>query len=114
MIKLKPYSASILALGGFLLIAMGVYFIFLRPPILSEDYRYIGTTSSIVQENLPQLAVWLQKVFWVMGGYIFTTGLLTIFIALTSFRARTYGAFSIALISGITSITCSIIWFSVR
>jgi len=112
MIKLKPYSASILALGGFLLIAMGVYFIFLRPPILSEDYRYIGTTSSIVQENLPQLAVWLQKVFWVMGGYIFTTGLLTIFIALTSFRARTYGAFSIALISGITSIaTMAVITF---
>ena len=39
-----------------------------------------------------------------MGGYIFTTGLLTIYIALTSFRKRTYGAFSIVAVSGISSI----------
>jgi hypothetical protein len=102
--NLKPYSVSILALGGFLLVAMGVYFVFLRPPLLPEDYKYIRTTSSAVKENFPLLTAWLQKVFWVMGSYIFTTGLLTIFIALTSFRTRTKGAFSINLISGITSI----------
>ena len=67
MEKLNPYSVSILAVGGFLLVAMGIYFIFLRPPLLPEDYKYIGTTSAEIQENIPQLTVWLQKVFWVMG-----------------------------------------------
>ncbi len=104
MIKLKPYSAPILAFGGFLLIAMGIYFLFIRPALLPEDFKYIGSTSSTVKEISPRLTVWLQNVFWVMGSYIFTTGLLTIFIALTSFRTRTHGSFSIIVISGITSI----------
>ena len=104
MVKLKPYSSSFLALGGLLLVAMGIYFVSMRPALLPEDLLYMKTTSSIVQQNIPQLSIWLQKVFWVNGGYIFTTGLLTIFIALTSFRKRTNGAFSIVLISGITSI----------
>jgi hypothetical protein len=104
MLKLKPYSASILTLGGLLLIAMGSYFIFLRPTLLPEDYKYMGITSSGIRKSIPQLPAWLQKVFWVMGGYIITSGVLTAFIALTSFRLRTNGAFSIVLISGISSI----------
>ena len=104
MEKLKPYSSSILAVGGFLLVAMGIYFILLRPALLPEDLVYMKTNSSIVHENFPQLTVWLQKVFWVMGGYIFTTGLLTVFIALTAFRKRLSGAFSIVILTGISSI----------
>ncbi len=104
MVKLKPYSSSILVLGGFLLVAMGIYFVFLRPALLPEDFVYMKITSSIIQENIPQLSVWLLKVFWVMDGYIFTTGLLTIYIALTSFSTRTSGAFSIVAISGISPI----------
>ena len=104
MIKLKPYSASCLTLGGFLLAGMGLYFIFLRPPLLPEDLQYMNTTLSVVQNNIFNLSTWLQKVFWVMGGYIFTTGLLTMYVAQTSFRTRTRGAFIIVAIAGITSI----------
>ena len=104
MEKLKPYSSSILAVGGFLLVAMGIYFVLLRPALLPEDLVYMKTNSSIVHKNFPQLTVWLQKVFWVMGGYIFTTGLLTVFIALTAFRKRLSGAFSIVILTGISSI----------
>ena len=86
MIKLKPYSASCLTLGGLLLTGMGLYFIFLRPPLLPEDLQYMNTTLSVIQNNTPDLSAWLQKVFWVMGGYIFTTGLLTMYVAQTSFR----------------------------
>ncbi len=39
-----------------------------------------------------------------MGGYMFTTGLLTIYVALSSFRARTRGAFGVIAIAGLTSI----------
>ncbi len=104
MINLKPYSSSLLAFGGLLLVAMGIYFVFIRPALLPEDLLYMKTTSSIIQENIPQLSGWLQKIFWVMGSYIFTTGLLTIFIARTSFRSRNHGAFSVVAISGISSI----------
>ena len=104
MIKLKPYSASFLTLGGFLLAGMGLYFIFLRPPLLPEDPRYIGSSLAEIQNNLPGLSVWLQKVFWVMGSYIFTTGLLTMYVAQTSFRTKTLGAFTMVSIAGITSI----------
>ena len=105
MIKLKPYSASFLTLGGFLLAAMGIYFVFLRPPLLPEDSKYIGLSLSAIENNIPGLSVWLQKVFWVMGAYIFTTGLLTIHVAQTSFRTRTPGAFIMVSIAGITSIS---------
>ncbi len=93
-----------LALGGLLIVAMGIYFVLLRPSLLPEDIRYIGSTLQNTKENIPGLLNWLQKVFWVLGGYIFTTGLLIIFIAITSFRKRLRGAFSIVAITGISSI----------
>ena len=104
MIKLKPYSASCLTLGGLLLAGMGLYFIFLRPPLLPEDLQYMNTKLSVIQSNIPDLSAWLQKVFWVMGGYIFTTGWLTMYVAQTSFRTRTPGAFTMVSIAGATSI----------
>lgn len=104
MKKLKPYSASFLTLGGFILAVMGIYLIFLRPSLLPEDLKYIGLSLSAIENNIPGLSAWLQKVFWVMGTYIFTTGLLTIYMAQTTFRTRTKGVFIIVLIAGITSI----------
>ena len=84
--------------------AMGTYFVLLRPPLLREDSRYMQSTLANIENNLPGLAVWLQKVFWVMGSYIFTTGLLTVFISFTSFRTRLPGVFIIVALAGISSI----------
>ena len=83
---------------------MGAYFIFLRPPLLPEDLRYIGLSLPAIQNSIPNLLDWMQKVFWVMGGYIFTTGLITVFVAQTAFRLRTEKAFVLVLITGITSV----------
>lgn len=104
MIETKPYSAAMLAFAGLILIAIGIYFVLLRPPLLPEDLRYIKTTLPVIQDSVPDLSDWLQKVFWVMGGYIFTTGLLIVFIALTSFRKRLPGAFTTVALTGISSI----------
>ncbi|RZL05843.1 MAG: hypothetical protein EOO89_25450 [Pedobacter sp.] len=104
MLKNIPYSASVLAFAGLLLSTMGIYFVLLRPPLLQEDLRYMKTTVSTIHKNIPTLSDWLQKVFWVMGGYIFTTGLLTAYVAVTSFRTRMRGAFIIATMAGFTSI----------
>ncbi len=104
MIKLKPHSALFLTLGGFLLAGMGIYFVFLRLPLLPEDSKYIGFSLLAIQNNIPGLSMWLQKVFWVLGCYIFTAGLLTMYVAQTSFRTRTQGAFAIVSIAGLSSI----------
>jgi hypothetical protein len=104
MIELKPYSASFLTFGGLLLAGMGIYFVFFRPSILPEDSKYIGLSLSAIQNNIPGLSIWLQKVFFVLGCYIFTTGMLTMYVAQTSFHTRTKGAVIIVSIAGITSI----------
>ena len=102
--KLRPYSSTLIALAGLLLMLMGIYFMFLRPSLLPEDLRYMNVSLPKIQDQIPDLQTWLKKVFWVMGGYIFTTGLLTIYISYTSFRARLPKAFAIVLISAISSI----------
>ena len=107
--NLKPYSSTFLALGGIFLIGIGLYFIVLRPALLPEDLRYIGTTETSIHNHFPRLANWLSKVFWVMGGYIFTTELLIFYVARTGFTQNNKGAFLLALISGITSLGLMVI-----
>ena len=93
-----------LALGGAVLMLLGVYFIFVRPPLLPEDPRAMGTTLAQVEAAIPGLAGWLRRVFWVMGGFMFTTGLLTFCVALTSFRARVRGVAGVMALAGLASI----------
>ena len=102
--RFRPFYPKVLALGGIILMGIGLYFIFLRPPLLAEDARYMETTLAEIQAVAPGLTRWLQKVFWVMGGYIFTVGLLTIYIAFSSFQERTRVAFPIIAIAGLSSI----------
>ena len=64
-----------LALGGAILMLLGLYFVFVRPPLLPEDPRAMGTTLAQVEAAGPSLAGWLRRVFWVMGGWLFTTSL---------------------------------------
>ena len=100
----KPYSSTILVLCGIILMGLGLYFVFLRPPLLPEDARYMGASLAEIQATAPGLFNWLQKVFWVMGGYIFTTGPLTLYVTFTAFRMRASGAVWIVAAAGLTSI----------
>ena len=102
--RVQPYSATVLALSGTILMTLGLYFMFVRPPLLPEDLRFVGTSLAEVQATLPGLSVWLRRVFWVMGGYIFATGLLTTYVAVTTFRTRARGVGGIVAIAGLTSI----------
>ncbi|GAC1422707.1 MAG: hypothetical protein NVS9B7_19150 [Flavisolibacter sp.] len=63
----------------------------------------MGATFQNVQEKNPGFMHWLQKVFWVMGGFIFATGVLIIFSSITSFRAPIPGAFGIVTLVGKSS-----------
>lgn len=97
-------SSGALTLGGVILIGLGLYFIFIRPALLPEDPRFMGTTLVQIQIGFPGLLLWLPRVFWVMGGYMVSTGLLTCYLARTSFRSRAPGAAWVAALSGLTSI----------
>jgi hypothetical protein len=100
----KPWSATLLALGGVILTALSLYFLFLRPPLRPEDPRFMGTTLSQIMTTTPGLPVWLRRVFWVMGGYMLSAGLLTVYVAMTSFRSRQRGAAVVAGLAGLASI----------
>jgi hypothetical protein len=87
-----------------ILVGIGLYFLFLRPPLLVEDTRYVGATLEELQTVAPGLATWLDRVFWVLGGYIAATGILTAYLAATAFRARARGAALTLTLAGIASI----------
>ena len=79
-------SSLFLAASGILLVGVGSYFLFLRPPLLPEDVRYMSLTPAELQSVGPRLTSWLAQVFRVMGGYIAATGVLALTLAWTSFR----------------------------
>lgn len=100
----RSYASLVLAFGGLILMGLGFYFAFLRPPLLPEDPRFIGASLEEIRATFPGLLLWLRRVFWVMGGFMFTTGLLTLFTALTSFKNRTSGVALVVAAAGLTSI----------
>jgi hypothetical protein len=102
--KLRPYSSTVLALCGSILMGMGLYFVFLRPPLLPEDLRFLGISLSTIWMMAPLLLVWLRRVFWVMGAFLFTCGLLTLYLALTSFRSRARGVAGVIMLAGLISV----------
>ena len=102
-------SSWLLVFCGASLVGIGLYFLLIRPPLLPEDVRYIGASLADLLGAAPGLANWLQKVFWVLGGYITGTGLFTIYVARTSFRTDNTAALPLLALTGLISIG----WMSV-
>ena len=102
----KPWTISsiLLAAAGSTLVMTGLYFILLRPPLLPEDVRFMALPAAQFDAVKPALESWLAHVFQVMGGYVFATGVLTITLAATAFRAHHWAAAAGALIGGTASI----------
>jgi hypothetical protein len=97
-------SSILLLLFGVILTGIGLYFLALRPPLLSEDLRYLGTSQGQIQAAAPHLTAWLTHVFRVLGGYISATGVLTMALAATAYRAHRPGAGITAAAAGAASI----------
>jgi len=102
--KRQKYASLAFGLGGILLIGLGLYFIFLRPALLPEDPRYMGTSLAEIQQILPGLLLWLRRVFWVMGGFMLASGLLTTYIALTAFQQPERSARVLVSLANLVSI----------
>lgn len=102
--KARPISTWMLIVCGVWLVGLGFYFIVLRPPLLPEDLRFMGTTLAQIRTGVPGLESWLQKVFTVMGGFMAGAGVLTVFVAIVAMPPRLKGtAWAIGL-SGALSV----------
>ena len=97
-------SSALLTAAGTAVVGVGLYFIVLRPPLLPEDLRYMALSAAQLDIVRPRLGEWLTRVFVVLGGYAVATGVLTITLAATSFRAHSRGAAIGATIGGADSI----------
>ena len=97
-------SSILLATVGVSLALSGLYFLLLRPPLLPEDIRYMGLPEDQLAAVRPRLELWLSQVFRVMGGYVLATGVLTITLAATAYRAHDRGAYFGAVAGGAASI----------
>lgn len=96
-------SWMLIACGGWL-VALGFYFIFLRPPLLPEDARYMGATLAQIHAAVPTIDVWLKKVFTVMGGFMAGVGVLTLFIAVVAMPSRMKGTSWVVALSGVLTV----------
>lgn len=102
--KAHPVSTWMLVGCGIWLVALGLYFAVLRPPLLPEDPRFIGTTLEQIRADVPGLENWLKRVFTVMGGFMAGAGVLTVFLAITTMRLRLRGTSWAIALSGVLTV----------
>jgi hypothetical protein len=89
---------------GIWLIGLGLYFMFLRPPLLPEDLRYIGTSLGEIQSAKLGLERWLHRVFTVMGGFMTGAGVLTILAAMNASAAREKWTWIVLALAGLFTV----------
>lgn len=108
-------AAWLFGAGGLLLVGIGAFFIFVRPPLLPEDLRFLGRSSGEIEQLLPPLRSWLRRVFVVLGGHALTAGGLTIFVAAIRVREGDSAAVVALALAGATSIgLMTVVNFSIR
>lgn len=100
----RRISVLVFLICGIWLIGLGLYFALLRPALLPEDPRYIGTSLAQIQTVLPGLERWLSHVFVVMGGFMAASGLLTTFVAVTAVSAQRKGTGVVLLLAGLATV----------
>ena len=101
--KNRHVSARMLIVCGVWLVILGFYFMAMRPSLLPEDLRYMGTSLAQIRTTLPGLENWLARVFTVLGGFMAGAGVLTIFVAAVVLQSRLNGtSWAIALSGALT------------
>ncbi len=98
------WSAKVFVVCGLWLVGLGSYFLFLRPALLPEDPRYIGSSLEAIRFALPGLERWLNHVFDVMGGFMIATGAITVLVACRMLARRERGTFAALSVAGVASV----------
>ncbi len=101
--RMQP-SAKVFAVCGLWLVVLGIYFLFLRPALLPEDPRYIGSSLEVIRSAVPGLERWLDHVFNVMGGFMIATGGMTVLVACRMLARRQRGTFAALSVAGVASV----------
>ena len=101
--RLQP-SGLIFVVCGLWLVALGTYFLFLRPALLPEDPRYIGSSLESIRSAAPGLERWLGHVFNVMGGFMVATGVMTVLVACRFLVRRERGTLTALSVAGAASV----------
>ena len=102
--RLRPDPATTPALGGAVLMLLGLCFTSVRPHLLPKDPRGMGMTLAQVEASVHGLAGWLRCVFWMLGGYMaFATGLLAFYVAITIFCDGFCGVAGVMALAGLAS-----------
>jgi len=96
-------STALIALSGAAAIPLGLYFMFVRPRFLPEDERFTGAYLEAIETVAPRMSRWLAHVFRVLGGYVIATGVLTLHVALTTFRRQEIGSGAAIAAAGLAS-----------
>lgn len=97
-------SGKVFVVCGLWLIALGAYFLCLRPALLPEDLFYIGNSIETIRSAVPGLERWLGHVFNVMGGFMIATGAMTVLVAYRLLARREHGALTAVSVAGAASV----------
>lgn len=97
-------SGKMFAACGLWMLLLGVYFILLRPALLPEDPRFMGTTIETLRAAAPGLEGWLGHVFNVMGGFMVAAGTMTILVAWRFLARRAPGTLLALAVAGASGV----------
>lgn len=97
-------SGKIFVACGLWLVLLGAYFLILRPALLPEDSRFIGSSLEAMRLAVPGLERWLRLVFNVMGGFMIATGIMTTLAACRVPARRDLTTFFALVVTGATSV----------
>ncbi|WP_394760761.1 hypothetical protein [Phenylobacterium sp.] len=85
---LRRTAAGLIGLCGLYQVAVGLYFMALRPALLPEDLRFLAASVAGMEASLPRLEIWLHLVFIVLGGQMAAVGVLLIGSSLRIFHIK--------------------------
>lgn len=77
--------AGVVGVLGVLTLGLGLHFLFVRPPMLPEDFRFTGINPAELPERM---ADWLRIVFRTWGGFLAGFGVALVGVAAYLFTAR--------------------------
>ena len=106
-------SAAVFAFMGALAVLNGLFLVFANKFLLflPEDARFIGMTATQISAYDPRLYDWAVIVYRLWGGFMFSTGVLTLWVALKPFLARERWAWYALAISTLPTL---ILWIVVN
>ncbi|MDO9216320.1 MAG: hypothetical protein Q7U14_03550 [Lacisediminimonas sp.] len=97
-------SGKVFAACGLWMMLLGVYFILLRPALLPEDPRFMGTSIEALRAAAPGLEGWLGHVFNVMGGFMVAAGTITLLVAWRFLARRAPGTLLALAVTGASGV----------